>query len=82
MTERLSEIIIPVLILVGDQEPSHLRQAELLAQHLPQGKRVILPGAGQIPHHKQPRQLGHAMLDFLMHCERQRNLVRGASFLL
>ena len=27
-------------------------------------------------------QLGHAMMRFLLHCERQRNLVRGASFLL
>jgi hypothetical protein len=27
-------------------------------------------------------RLGHAVMRFLLHCERQRNLVRGASFLL
>jgi pimeloyl-ACP methyl ester carboxylesterase len=58
----------------GCPEPSITR--------LPHRVKRVIPGARVAPGREQPLPLGHAMMDFLMHCERQRNLVRGASFLL
>ncbi len=73
---------VPTLVVVGEQVPAHRQWAEWLVSHLPAGRQVVLPEAGQHPLLDQPRPLGHVMLQFLLHCERQRNLVRGASFLL
>lgn len=79
---RWQEITVPTLLLVGDQAHQHLQRSELLAARMPHCRRVVIPGAGYSPHLEQPRRLGHAMMDFLIQRERQRNLVRGASFLL
>lgn len=79
---RLSEIAIPTGILIGAQAPAHIACATFLASHLADGSHTIIPDAAVAPHHDQPLPLGHAMLSFLSQCERQRNLVRGASFLL
>ena len=78
----LSAITIPTCMLVGARAPAHIACATFLAAHLPNGRQVIVPDAGASPHHEQPLPLGHAMLSFLVQCERQRHLVRGASFLL
>jgi pimeloyl-ACP methyl ester carboxylesterase len=80
--DGLSTLAVPTLILVGDQIPQQRQCAAALAAHLPRGQIGVIVGAGYAPHHEQPRRLGHAMMDFLIHCERQRNLVRGASLLL
>ena len=77
-----STLAVPTLILVGDRVPQQHQCAAALAARLPRAQIAVIAGAGCAPHHEQPRRLGHAMLDFLIHCERQRNLVRGASLLL
>jgi pimeloyl-ACP methyl ester carboxylesterase len=79
--DDLSTLAVPTLILVGDQVPQQRQRAAALAARLPRGQIAVIAGAGCAPHHEQPQRLGHAMLDFLIHCERQRNLVRGASLL-
>jgi pimeloyl-ACP methyl ester carboxylesterase len=80
--ESLSTLAVPTLILVGDQVAQQRQRAVALAARLPRAQVAVIVGAGCAPQHEQPRRLGHAMMDFLMHCERQRNLVRGASLLL
>jgi pimeloyl-ACP methyl ester carboxylesterase len=80
--DGLSTLAVPTLILVGDQVPQQRQRAAVLAARLPRSQIAVIAGAGDAPHHEQPRRLGHAMLDFLIHCERQRHLVRGASLLL
>ena len=76
------ENTVPMLLLVGENTSSHVASASPLAAQVLPCPRVVIPGADTAPHREQPLRLGHAMLDFLMQCERQRHLVRGASFLL
>jgi pimeloyl-ACP methyl ester carboxylesterase len=79
---QLSTLDVPTCLLAGQATPEHLRYATRLAMQLPRGVSIPLPDTSTEPHRNQPLRLGHAMLDFLMQCERRRNLVRGASFLL
>ncbi len=80
-TLPLHAISVPTLVLVGEHAlPDHT--CELLTTCLPRCRRLTLPNAGVEPLREQPQQLGQALLDFLVSCERQRNLVRGASLLL
>jgi pimeloyl-ACP methyl ester carboxylesterase len=79
---QLSALDVPTRLFVGEAPPEHLSCATRLAAQLPRGASITLPNTHTEPHRDQPLLLGHAMLDFLMQCERRRNLVRGASFLL
>jgi pimeloyl-ACP methyl ester carboxylesterase len=78
----LPSLFVPTLIVVGEGASAHLAGASRLAARLPHCASTIVPGAGLAPHREQPLSLGRAMLAFLIQCERQRTLVRGASFLL
>jgi pimeloyl-ACP methyl ester carboxylesterase len=69
---QLPHMLVPTLILTGTA-PAHAAVA-ILGRMLPHCTAVAVPGADL--------QRGHAMMRFLLHCERRRNLVRGASFLL
>jgi pimeloyl-ACP methyl ester carboxylesterase len=73
---------IPMLLVIGEQDPDHCQWAARQVAHLPHVKQCLVPGAGKMPLREQMYPLGHMMMQFLLHCERQRNLVRGASFLL
>jgi pimeloyl-ACP methyl ester carboxylesterase len=72
----------PTLILVGEQAVDHCQWAEAWVTQFPHCQRGIIPEAGRHPLTEQPRRLGQAMMQCLLHSERQRHLVRGASFLL
>jgi pimeloyl-ACP methyl ester carboxylesterase len=78
----LASLSVPLLIVVGEEASEHLEGASRLAAQLPHCSSTILQGARVALHREQPLPLGHAMLAFLIQCERQRTLVRGASFLL
>jgi len=83
LAARLHEVTVPTLVLLEAQGHAALPYVEALTERLPRCTRVVVadstPAApGGVP----ALQLGHAMMRFLLHCERQRNLVRGASFLL
>jgi pimeloyl-ACP methyl ester carboxylesterase len=79
----LQRLSVPTLIVVGaDAAADDLQGAPLSAAPLPHSVSARIPGAGAAPHREQPIPLGHTMLTCLMQCERQRTLVRGASFLL
>lgn len=79
---RLGLMTVPTCAFAGAEAPRHVAIASRLAAALPHGEKRTITQAAMAPHQEQPLVLGHAMLDFLMRCERQRNLVRGASFLL
>ena len=82
-TPALTRLSVPTLVVVGAEAAADdLQDVTRLAAQLPHGMSIRIPGAGVAPHREQPMPLGHAMLTFLMQCERQRTLVRGASFLL
>ena len=50
LTERLAELTLPALILVGEDDLDWLPGADLFEQHLPSARRVTIPGAEHHPH--------------------------------
>jgi pimeloyl-ACP methyl ester carboxylesterase len=82
-TLALTCLSVPTLVVVGAEAATDdLQGVTLLTAQLPHSMSIHISGAAAAPHREQPIPLGHAMLTFLMQCERQRTLVRGASFLL
>ena len=80
---RLHEMTVPTLVLLEEQVHTVLPSAEVLAERLPRCTKIVVSDATISPSASAPAlRLGHTMMRFLLHCERQRNLVRGASFLL
>ena len=84
-TAHLSGATLPTLILLAHQASPARPAADWLSTHLPRHRTLTLGQFG----HDQPdlpktprRQFPHLMMRFLLDCERHRNLVRGASFLL
>src|SRR5437763_6261866 len=80
---RLHAMTVPTLVLLAEQAHAALPHAEVLAERLPHCTKIVVSHSPLSPSASVPSlQLGHTMMQFLLHCERQRNLVRGASFLL
>ncbi len=64
--DRLGEIQIPALILVGElDEMTPPKFSQYLAQHLSDGKLVIVPGAGHIVQAEKPAEVNAAIAEFL-----------------
>jgi len=83
LATHLHDITVPTLVLIEEQVRASLPYAEVLAERLPRCTRVVVSASTPSPPSGVPAlRLGHTMMRFLLHCERQRNLVRGASFLL
>lgn len=70
-------LTVPTLLLTTDAAHAASPGIDALQACLPHSTTQRLPGPEGLS-----LPLGHAMLRFLLHRERQRNLVRGASFLL
>ncbi|MGE3541228.1 MAG: alpha/beta fold hydrolase [Candidatus Tectimicrobiota bacterium] len=68
-------ITVPTLLLLAEQHAARPR-VEALRACLSRSTGVLLAPADTV------LSAAHAMMRFLVHCERQRTLVRGASFLL
>ena len=65
------------------RQRASLPYADLLTERLPRCTKLVVSDVTPAASSGIPAlQLGHAVMRFLLHCERQRNLVRGASFLL
>jgi hypothetical protein len=80
---RLPEITAPTAVLIEDHTDPSLGGVDLLVTRLPRCTKIVVLEAdlsAAVP--ELSLQFGHAMMRFLVQCERQRNLVRGASFLL
>jgi hypothetical protein len=79
----LHTIAVPTLIVLEAAASAALPYAALLAERLPRCTRLVIDDTTPASSSRSPAlRLGHAMMRFLLHCERQRTLVRGASFLL
>jgi hypothetical protein len=80
---RLPTIAVPTLVVSEAEALAALPYADFLTAHLPRCTRLVVSDAPPAASSGTPAlRLGHAVMRFLLHCERQRNLVRGASFLL
>ena len=80
---RLPAIAVPTLVVSEAEAGAVLPYADFLTERLPRCTKLVVsdPTPAAAPDVPALR-LGHAVMRFLLHCERQRNLVRGASFLL
>jgi pimeloyl-ACP methyl ester carboxylesterase len=80
---HLHAITIPTLVVSEAEAFAALPYADFLTERLPRCTKLVISAAPPAAVSSIPAlRLGHAVMRFLLHCERQRNLVRGASFLL
>ena len=80
---RLHAITVPTLVVSEAEALAALPYADFLTERLPRCTKLVVSDAIPAASSDIPAlRLGHAVMRFLLHCERQRNLVRGASFLL
>ena len=64
--ERLSDIQIPTLILVGDADaPDQLQIADTLEQGIRSSKKIVFPGVGHLVNMEEPRLFNERVLEFL-----------------
>jgi 3-oxoadipate enol-lactonase len=64
--QRLSEIAVPTLVIVGDQDqPDMLAIADLLAEEIPHARLAVMSGTAHLPHMEQPEAFNRIVLDFL-----------------
>jgi len=74
---------VPTAVVIEAESRAALPYADLLTERLPHCTKFVVSDATPAASSGIPAlRLGHAVMRFLLHCERQRNLVRGASFLL
>jgi 3-oxoadipate enol-lactonase len=65
-SERLREIRVPTLVLIGDQDVSAIQAiAEKLAATIPGARKVVLPNTAHVPNMEQPEVFNRLVLDFL-----------------
>ena len=66
--QRLSELHIPTLIIAGLlDDPEILRAADVMANGIPVGQKVIMPNCAHMPNMEQPGKFNQIVLDFLSH---------------
>jgi 3-oxoadipate enol-lactonase len=64
--ERLAEIRVPTLIIVGDRDSEEVfTQEELLAAGIATSRKVVVPGARHMLNMEQPEEFNRIVLEFL-----------------
>lgn len=63
--DRLGEISVPALVLVGADDAAYLRAGEVMAARLPAATHVVVAGAGHIANIEAEEAFNQALLAFL-----------------
>jgi pimeloyl-ACP methyl ester carboxylesterase len=64
--ERLSELTIPVLAIVGDQDiPYILAAADYMVDKIPSAQKVIIEDAAHLPNMDHPNEFQQSVIEFL-----------------
>jgi len=63
--DQLSELDVPALVMVGEDDKPYRRAGEVMTAKLPQGRHVVIPGAGHILNIEQPERFESELLSFL-----------------
>ena len=64
--DRLGEIRVPTLLIVGDLDrPEILARADLLERSVPDVRRVVMRGTAHVPNMEQPEGFNQIVLEFL-----------------
>ena len=64
-TKSLAAVKAPLLVVYGDQDPSPVSSQQAWANAVPEGRLLIIPGAGHNPHTDRPQQVFDAVNTFL-----------------
>jgi pimeloyl-ACP methyl ester carboxylesterase len=63
---RLAEIQVPTLVIVGDLDrPEIIEAADLLERRIPRARRAVIPGTAHLPNMERPRGFNRVVLEFL-----------------
>ena len=62
---RLEQVRVPTLILIGDQDDLQREQAELLAKRVPRAKLVRVRGGGHLLNLTSPTEFQNAITAFM-----------------
>ena len=63
---RLAEIRIPTLVIVGGRDrPGTTEAADLLHRSIPQARRTVMPGTAHLPNMERPQEFNRIVLAFL-----------------
>lgn len=63
--DRLDEIRVPALVMVGALDGAYLRAAEVMAAKLPRARHVVVPDAGHVLNIEQAEAVNREVLAFL-----------------
>jgi pimeloyl-ACP methyl ester carboxylesterase len=64
---RLAEVKVPTLIVVGDEDAPHILEvADILEQGIASAKKVIIPGTAHHLNMEKPEEFNRVVLDFLV----------------
>lgn len=70
LLDRLAEIRVPTLVIVGDQDPgSPVAAAKAIRKRIPGAKLVVLEPASHLSNLEQPEAFNRALRDFLAEAE-------------
>jgi pimeloyl-ACP methyl ester carboxylesterase len=66
--ERLHEIAVPTLVIVGDMDDESIaKMGDLLATRIPGAQKEIISGAAHLPNMERPEEFNRRVLAFLNH---------------
>jgi len=63
--DRLQEVKVPTLVLVGDKDVFQREQADLLARRVPGARMIVIPGGGHLLNLTSPKEFQSAVMAFL-----------------
>jgi len=64
--DRLAEIRVPTLIIVGDRDrPEIIARADLLERSIAEARKVVMPGTAHLPNMESPQEFNRIVLEFL-----------------
>ncbi len=64
--DRLAEITVPTLVIVGDlDQPETVVAANLLEEGIPNARKVVMPGTAHLPNMERPEDFNRIVLGFL-----------------
>src|SRR5262249_5745771 len=63
---RLSEIAVPTLVIVGDQDVANIQRiADALSSGIPGARKVVMQNTAHVPNMERPDEFNRIVLDFL-----------------
>ena len=63
---RLAEIEVPTLVIVGDLDrPATIEAADLLERRIPLARRAVIAGTAHLPNMERPQEFNRVVLGFL-----------------